>query len=96
MKARLLFREKRLLDDGCIIEMKMWRVSITPRTPEGLKYSLVYIDESKRRVLGYDNAHGKGHHRHDASGEMAIEFTTIYDLIRIFLNEVKELRGTPI
>ena len=31
--------------------------------PFGIKYSVVYIKDGKR-VLGYDNAEGKGDHKH--------------------------------
>ena len=74
------------------MEVKVWRVPKTPHHPEGFKYSMVYIDESRRRVLGYDNAHGKGHHRHDLEGEKPVLFLSIEGLIDVFLNEVRGLR----
>ena len=41
MKAKLLFRERRLFDDGAIMEMTIWRVPTSvPPTTHGLKYSL--------------------------------------------------------
>jgi hypothetical protein len=41
MKATLLFHERRLFDDGAIMEMKIWRVPQgVPPTSHRLKYSL--------------------------------------------------------
>ena len=48
---------------GNTIEIKMWVVPKTVYKPYGFKYSLVYIVNNKR-IVGYDNAEGKGDHRH--------------------------------
>ena len=48
--------------DGDIVEMKIGEVPRARKTPEGLKYSLVYGRRGKR-LIGYDNAEGKGNHR---------------------------------
>ena len=49
-------------DDGDVVEMKIWEVPRARKTPEGLKYSLVY-GRGGKRLIGYDNAEGKGNHR---------------------------------
>jgi len=72
--------------------MKAWSVPKAPRTPQGIKYSLVYIDEDGNRVLGYDNAEGKGHHRHEGSKEVEIDFVSIEMLAGQFLKEVDVIR----
>ncbi|WP_461833403.1 toxin-antitoxin system TumE family protein [Desulfothermus sp.] len=46
-----------------MVEIKIWKVKKTQDKPQGLKYSLVYIEKGKR-IIGYDNAEGKGDHRH--------------------------------
>ena len=43
--------------------------------------------------LGYDNAEGKGHHRHVGDEEMPVAFESIEVLGRQFLAEVSRLRG---
>ena len=43
--------------------MKVWKVPKSKDFPDGVKYSFVYIHNGKR-VLGYDNERGKGHHKH--------------------------------
>lgn len=63
------------------------------RTPEGYKYSLVYIDAGGQRVLGYDNAEGKGHHRHAHKTEESVEFESLEKIVERFLKEIEEFRG---
>ncbi len=46
-----------------IVEIKIWKVPRSEEYPEGFKYSLVYVRKGKR-VLGYDNYQGHGHHKH--------------------------------
>jgi hypothetical protein len=92
MKARKLLSDKRVFPDGAIVEMKVWLVPPSPRTPEGFKYSLAYIDAHGRRILGFDNAEGKGHHRHDRDRETPFSFTSIGDIRRQFEEEVARIR----
>jgi len=92
MGSRLVLAEKYVLGDGAIVEMKIWEVPPSRWTPDGFKYSLVYIGPDGNRLVGYDNAEGKGHHRHDAEGSAPFQFTTIDDLVEIFRAEVEKLR----
>ena len=77
---------------GEIVEMKIWQVPRSRRTPEGLKYSLAYVREGKR-LVGYDNAEGKGHHRHMGNAETLYSFNGVDRLIGDFLADVEKLRG---
>ena len=92
-RARLLLRYKIVLPDRSIIAMKAWAVPRSPRMPEGVKYSLAYIDGSGRRALGYDNAEGKGHHRHEGEAETPVDFESIDAHMALFLKELREIRG---
>ena len=74
------------------MEMKAWSVPKTNKTPEGYKYSLVYIDPQGKRILGYDNAEGKGHHRHWGKKEETVSFGSIEELTKKFLSEVQSVR----
>ncbi len=49
---------------------------------------MVYIDVNGRRILGYDNAEGKGHHRHVGDDETPFKFESLEALTRTFLDEV--------
>lgn len=91
-KAVLLFHEKVEYFDGEIVEIKAWAVTPSPAKPEGIKYSLVYIAEDGTRILGYDNAEGKGHHKHLGGRELPCEFTTIERLVERFVQEVAHFR----
>ena len=91
-----MFRLKRNLADGSIVEMRAWLVPKSPRTPEGFKYSLVYIDVDGRRALGYDNAEGKGHHRHEGEIETSIDFRSIEAHVESFLGEIRARWGVEL
>jgi hypothetical protein len=92
MRARLIISRRDPFSDGSFVALKVWQVPPSPRTPEGFKYSFVFIDKDGRRVLGYDNAEGKGHHRHEGGRETPLAFTTVDALLGRFQKEVKERR----
>lgn len=92
MNARLSSHEKFVYSDGAIVEIKIWIVPKTARTPEGYKYSLVYIDNFGKRLLGNDNAEWKGCHKHIGYREEPYGFTTIENLSDQFLKEIEEIR----
>ncbi len=50
MKARLVRHTKVIEDDGSILEMRLWDVTVSPDKPHGFKYSLAYIVKGKRAV----------------------------------------------
>jgi hypothetical protein len=46
MAAALLFHERRLFDDGAIMEMTIWRVPrAVPPTTHGLPYAFVSVEQ---------------------------------------------------
>lgn len=94
MKARLPFHDRRLFDDGAIMEMKIWRVpdSVPPPT-HGLKYSLFYSYPG-RRLVGYDNERAKGDHRHLDDRELPYTFVSVEQLVADFLSDVPRIRGS--
>ena len=64
MKASLIRHDKIIDELENIVEITLWQL---PRRlkdkPHGYKYSLVYIADGQR-IVGYDNAEGKGAHKH--------------------------------
>jgi hypothetical protein len=93
MKAQLLFHERRLFDDGAIMEMKIWRVpEPVPPSTHGLKYSLFY-GYPGRRLVGYDNERRKGDHRHLDDQELPYTFESVEQLMADFLADVRRMRG---
>lgn len=91
-KAIQLFHKKYEYADGEIVEVKAWAVTPSPAKPEGIKYSFVYIGKDGTRILGYDNAEGKGHHMHLGGREFPSQFLSIEILIGRFTQEVIHLR----
>lgn len=83
---KLVFYEKRIESDGSIIEMKIWEVPASEKNPDGVKYSFYWVKNGKT-VVGYDNHHPKGHHRHYGTREETYEFTTIENLVGDFLED---------
>jgi hypothetical protein len=90
--AKLRYHLKRIFPEGDIMEIKIWEIPKSEDFPEGVKYSLAYIKGGRRRVLGYDNERGKGHHKHYFDREEEIEFEDWEKLVREFLEDVKKLR----
>ena len=88
-KAVLLYRDKAVLPDGHIVEMRIWRLpAASEERPHGLKYSLFYGREDER-IVGYDNEAGKGDHRHIRNQEEAYAFLDVETLVADFLADIR-------
>jgi len=83
VRGRLVLHEKITDELGNTVEMKIWQVPASEDKPHGYKYSLVYIVGGER-VIGYDNAEGKGDHRHFKEMESTYPFRGLRRLIRDF------------
>ncbi len=82
-----------MLPAGSIVEMKIWQVPETvPGSRHRLKYSLFY-GRPGQRLIGYDNEHGRGDHRHVEGKQLPYTFTTAEQLIEDFLVDGRRLRG---
>lgn len=93
MHAELLVSQKLILDDGAIVEIRVWRLpAASAERPHGLKYSLFY-GKSGERIVGYDNEAGKGDHRHYRGRQEAYAFSTYEKLIGDFAADVRKERG---
>ena len=87
-KAKSVLHTKVLLKNGVIVEMKIWQVSDKVLYPDGYKYSLYAVYEGKT-LVGYDNHHPKGHHRHIGNSEMTYNFTDLKALRNAFKADVE-------
>ncbi len=90
MSSVLMYYEKRVEKDGSIVEMKVWEVPISEKNPDGVRYSLYWV-EKEVVLVGYDNHHPKGHHRHYAGRQEPYEFMGIEQLIRDFLEDQRRI-----
>ena len=88
-KGSLIKHSKVVEDTGNIIEVKLWQVEPTTDKPHGYKYSLVYVVKGKR-IIGYDNAEGKGDHRHYENRPETYPFTDLRTLVNDFYGDVEK------
>lgn len=92
MKAQLIRRDKNVDELGNTIELKMWRLTQpTEDKPHGYKYSLVYI-VAGTRVIGYDNAEGRGDHRHYEGKEEPYRFRSLRQVAQDFYSDVERYK----
>jgi len=92
MKAKIIRHEKIIDELGNTIEIKMWQLP-RPSTdkPHGFKYSLVYVVEDTR-VIGYDNAEGKGDHRHIKEKTELYKFVSLKKLANDFYRDIERYK----
>jgi predicted transcriptional regulator len=92
MKAQLVRHVKVVDELGNIVEVKMWKLADpTADRPHGYKYSLVYVVNGER-VIGYDNAEGRGDHRHFGKTERSYKFTSLKKLAEDFYDDVEKFK----
>ena len=77
--ALLVLHNKVLLKSGVIVETKVWRIEGDQRYQDGFKYSLFAVHAGEV-IVGYDNHHPKGHHRHIGNSELEYNFSTLEKL----------------
>ena len=96
MSARLIVRDRRVFEDGGLIEIVVWQVrEPVPPTDHNFKYRL-YYGRKGERIVGYDNECGKGDHRHLGAVEKPYAFATIEQLLEDFERDVARVRKGPL
>ena len=90
MKAVKILHTKEVTGDE-IVEIKIWQVPKSADKPYGVKYSIAYI-KGGERLLGYDNAEGKGDHKHYSDKEYPYKFHSIKQLWKDFIKDIKRVR----
>jgi len=75
-------------EEGWRIIIKIWKVSVTRTSPDGIDYSLSMISPEGERVVGYDNHWPKGHHRHVLAEEGPYTYSGIDALVADFKADV--------
>jgi hypothetical protein len=95
MRARLVYHVKEYHADDSVQEIKIWEVPKSKNRPHGLKYSFVYISGADR-VIGYDNAEGKGDHRHYMGNEYPYKFQSLEKIWEDFKKDIHRFKkGQP-
>ena len=89
MKAKLVFREKNLLEDGSIVELVLWELPLkTKDRPHGYKCRLYFGDGEGNCLVRYYNESGKGDHKHIGENEISYKFVDKDKLIEYFYHDV--------
>jgi hypothetical protein len=94
-KAMLILDSKIVLDDGRVLQRKVWQLpQVEPGRPHGLKYRL-YCGRDGQTIVRYDNESGKGDHRHVGPQEIESRFTfkSLAQLLKDFALDVERLSG---
>ena|SRR3989442_1782532 len=93
-RATAVLREKVVDERGNILELVIWRVPATPRSPSGVRYRLACVRrEEEKPVVLYDNHSPKGHHRHVGGIEEAYVFVDVDRLLADFMADVRRITG---
>ena len=94
-KAILILDTKTVLQDGRILQRKVWKLpQPEPGRSHGFKYRL-YCGKNGQTVVRYDNDAGKGDHRHVGPGELetSYQFTSLVQLLQDFAQDVERFSG---
>ena len=93
-RATLVLRERVIDDQGNILEVVIWRVPTTSRSPSGVRYRLAFVPRGEEHpAVLYDNHSPKGHHRHVAGVEQPYGFVDVERLLADFTADVQRTMG---
>ena len=83
---------KKYVEEDSIVEMKVWQVPVSDKQPLGYKYSL-YWTKDGIVLVGYDNHHPKGPHKHFKDQEEPYEFSTLEKLVSDFEQDRRRIKN---
>lgn len=93
MKATLIYRNRRVLADGSIEEIVIWKLpEVSPDRPHGFKFRLYYGLADGKCLVRYDNEKGKPDHKHFPDNEEFYVFVSIEQLMEDFMQDIKRAR----
>jgi hypothetical protein len=91
-KATPIISTKDLLEDGGIMQIRVWALPIElPPSQHRYKYSLYYGQDGER-LAAYDNERGKGDHKHMRGVEYPYVFVSIDRLVDDFMADVAAMQ----
>jgi hypothetical protein len=91
-KAALLISTKDLLDDGSVVQIRVWSVPTAVRGSPHLYKCSLYYGRNGQRLVGYDNEAGKGDHKHVRDVEAPVTYSGLSDLLDQFHTDVLAVR----
>ena len=93
-RAECLFQAKDTDEQGDLYEAVIWKVPVSRRNQQGIRYRLAFIRSGETRpAVLYDNHHPKGHHRHLEPKTEPYEFRGIDGLLEDFRHDVQRAKG---
>jgi Family of unknown function (DUF6516) len=87
-RAKLLRSVDVFLSGKWRVVIKIWELPTIRAGHQRVRYRLSLISPSGKRVVGYDNHHPKGDHRHFRKTEEYYQYRDPETLIRDFLKDV--------
>lgn len=96
MSAVLYLHQKKVFENGSVLEMKIWEVNKSKAYPDGIRYSLIFIHHISDRKVLMDNHSPKGHHYHIDINEYDYTYLSIHQLIEDFKSLVKIHMGVTL
>jgi hypothetical protein len=91
-QATLIFEDREVLDDGPIVQMRIWQVPRpVPPSRHRFKYALFFGYPGERIVL-FGNERGKGDHKHIREVETSYAFLGPEQLIADFIAAIEAIR----
>jgi hypothetical protein len=91
LRAKLLRSVDVFLPGRWRVVIKIWELSSLKAGHQRVRYRLSLISPSGERVVGYDNHHPKGDHRHYMGRETEYVYKDPETLIRDFLKDVRQV-----
>ena len=90
--SQLILDQKLTHQSGRIEELKVWKVTVSNKYPDGIRYRLVLVDPKTKDILVlFDNHYPKGHHVHLGKIERDYEFKGVRKLLEDFKRNVDRL-----
>ena len=91
--GQCLFHEKVTDEQGDLFEAIIWKVPVSSKYSEGVRYRLAFIRSGEKTpAVLYDNHHPKGHHRHYGQSREPYEFLDVDRLLQDFRDGVHRLK----
>jgi len=93
-RGTLILREKVIDEEGNIVGMVIWKVTVAPQNPAGIRYRLAFVPRSERTpAVLYDNHAPKGPHRHLQGIDEPYAFAGVDQLLADFMADVRRITG---
>ena len=93
-EAMLLVRKRKQFAET-YGEVRAWKIPVSDRFPDGVKYGMQFGERDGGTIFRYDNfpdhLGASHHHKHLADGSVVgVDFTGVFDLYEQFKQEIRD------